>query len=265
MKARAAAIAAVVLTVAGCGDDHAGRRAVAGYVTTVNRVELDMRGPLVELQRTNARFSTKNSAETHARAVKARRTISGLQRELQDLDPPKEAAELHTRLLALVAAELDVAREVESLSLFLPRISAALAPMQSIQRKLNAALRAAKGRTAQAETLERYARSLEAPIADLGALDPPPLSQPVRDGQLRTLVRVRTIALELAQALRAHQDARLPALEREFTAAARSNETVSAQRTRMAAIAAYNKRVRRLGELAASVLRERTQLDKSLR
>ena len=258
-------MAAIVLIVAGCGNDHAGRRAVAKYVTAVNRIELDMRGPLVELQRTNAQFSTKDSAATHARAVKARKTIRGLQRELQDLDPPKEAAELHTRLLALVAAELDLAREVESLSLFLPRVSAALAPMEAIQRKLNAALRAAKGRTAQADTLERYARALEAPIADLSALDPPPLSQPVRDGQLRTLVRVRTIAIELARALRAHQDARLPALERRFTAGARSDETVSAQRARIVAIAAYNKRVTRLKELAASVLRERTRLDKSLR
>lgn len=265
MKARVAAVAAVVLIVAGCGDDHAGRRAVGGYVSDVNRVELDMRGALVELQRTNGQFSTKDSAKTHARAVSARKTIRRLERELQRLRPPKEAAQLHARLLSLVAAELSLAREVESLSLFLPRVSVALAPMQAIQQRLNAALRAAKGRAAQADALERYAAALDGPVAGLRALHPPPLSEPVRDGQLRTLVRVRALALELAHAVRTHQNARLPALERRFAAAARSDETVSAQKARIVAIVAYNKRVARLGELAASVQQERKRLDKSLR
>jgi hypothetical protein len=265
MTIRVAAVAAAVVLLGGCGNDHAGRHAVAAYVSEVNRVELLLKGPLLELQRTNARFSTKTPAKAHARAVNARRTIIRLQRVLKELHPPKEAVRLHAQLLALVAAELDLAREVESLSVFLPRISAALASMGAIQTQLNTALKHSRGRAAQARALEAYAHALEAPVQDLRALDPPPISRPVRDGQLATLEHVRAIALELAGALRSHADARLPALERRFLLAARSNETVTAQRARIAAIVAYNKRVITLGTLATRVQKERTRLDRTLR
>jgi hypothetical protein len=265
MTVRVAAVAAAVVLLGGCGNDHAGRHAVAAYVSEVNRVELQLKGPLLELQRSNARFSTKTPAKTHASAVNARRTILRLQRVLQELHPPKEAVRLHTQLLALVAAELDLAREVESLSVFLPRISAALAPMAAIQTQLNTALKHSTGRAGQARALDAYAQALAGPVNDLRALDPPPISRPVRDGQLETLERVRSIAHALAGALRAKADARLPALERRFVLAARSNETVTAQRARIAAIVAYNNRVKALGTLATSVQKERTRLDRTLR
>ena len=266
MSARVATVAVtvVVLLLTGCGDDHAGRHAVARYVSAVNSVELQMKGPLVELQHTNARFSTKKPAATHAHAVHARETLVRLQHKLQQLKPPPEAARLHARMLTLVAAEVALAREVESLSVFLPRIAQALAPMGAIQKKLNVELRASKKRAAQARALETYAQALDAPVRALRALDPPPISQPVRNGQLATLVRVRGTALALAQALRAHADARLPALEREFTVAARSDSSVTAQRARVAAIVAYNKRVKTLGTLATSVEKEQRRLDRTL-
>jgi hypothetical protein len=264
MKARVALAAAVVLLAAGCGDDHAGRHAVADYVDDVNRVELQLRTPLLELQRSNARFSTADPAKTHADAVRARKTIVRLQHVLEQLKPPQQAARLHERLLALVAAELDLSHEVESLSVFLPRISRALAPMPSIQRRLDTALKRATERSAQASALERYAADLDGRANALRGLDPPPVSQPVRAGQLATLVTTRGIALQLAAALRAHADARLPALERQFSAAARSDESVSAQRARIAAITAYNRRVRALATLAARVQQERRRLDRTL-
>jgi len=218
----------------------------------------------VELQRSNAKFSTKTPAKTHAHAVHARQTIAGLQHVLQGLRPPKEATRLHARLLALVGAELDLAREVEQLSVFLPRIARAVAPLAAAQQQLNHALRSSPARLAQARSLETYARALDGPVRALRNLDPPPISQPVRHGQLATLVRVRAIALELAGALRSHADARLPALERQFVAAARTDQGVAAQRARIAAIVAYNKRVRRLGQLALRVQKERTRLDNTL-
>lgn len=264
MTARVAAAAIVILILGGCGQDHAKRRTLAEYVATVNRVELQLRKPLVELQNTNAKFSTKTPAKTHARAVRARQTITRLQHVLEQVRPPKEGERLHARLLALVGAELDLAREVETLSAFLPQIGRAVAPLASAQQRLNVALRSSHTRVAQARALETYARALDGPVRALRGLSPPPISQPVRDGQLATLTRVRAIAIALAGALRSHADARLPELERRFSAAARSNETVAAQRARIAAIVAYNKRVRHLGDLATSVQRERTRLDRTL-
>ncbi len=129
----------VMLALTGCGRDNARRQAVADYVDAVNRVETQLRKPLIELQHTNARFSTKTPVKTHAHAVHARQTIAQLQHVLQGLKPPRQAARLHARLLALVSAELSLAREVERLSLFLPGIQRALAPLPATQRKLNVA------------------------------------------------------------------------------------------------------------------------------
>ena len=265
MSKRAAAVAVVVLALAGCGNSHRQRHEVADYVNSVNAIEVAMKAPLLDLAKTNGQFSTKKIGRTQKRAAHSLVVLKRLQHRLTRLQPPPEARVLHRRLLALVAAEVGVAEEVQRLAYFLPGLDRALAPVPRLQAGLNAALKKqGRSRAGQAQALEAYAAGLRAPIAALAALQPPPVSQPVRDGELTTLRRLQGDAAAIAAALLTHRDAELVALERRFAAAAASGSSLAAQRARIAAVVAYNRRVRGLTRLAVAVQREREKLAKNL-
>jgi hypothetical protein len=255
---------AAVLVLCGCGNSHAQRHEVADYVNAVNGIEVAMKAPLLDVARTNAKFSTKNIARTQRRATHSRVVLERLQKRLVALRAPAPATKLHARLIALIDGEVAMAREVEQLASFLPGLDRALAPVPAIQKRLNASLKGSKSRRAQAASLDAYAGALAGPIDALVALDPPPVSLPVRDSELRTLDRLQATARAIATALRRHRDARLPALERRFAVAATSSSSTAAQEARIAAVKAYNARVRRLSRLAVSVARERAYLAKTL-
>ena len=264
MSKRLAAVA-VVVVLAGCGNSHRERHEVADYVNSVNAIEVAMKAPLLDLAKTNAQFSTKKIGRTQKRAAHSRVVLQRLRQRLAALRPPPEAKELHKRLLALVDAELGVAGEVEELAYFLPGLDRALAPVPKLQGALNATLKKqGRSRAGQAKALEAYATGLDAPIAALAALRPPPVSLPVRDGELATLRQLQASSAGIAAALRRHQDAKLVPLERKFAAAAASSNSLTAQKARIAAVVAYNRRVRRLTQLAVAVQREREKLAKNL-
>src|SRR5438132_338238 len=80
------------------------------------------------------------------------------------------------------------------------------------QRRLNTALHAARGRRAQADALEAYARALAGPLRTLRALASPHVTAPVLAGEVRTLARVSSTARGLADALHRRRLAQVPAL-----------------------------------------------------
>jgi hypothetical protein len=86
----------------------------------------------------------------------------------------------------------------------------------------------------------------------------------LRATQIATLVRLRRTAAQLAVALRQRRGADVSRLVTEFQAAARTPETLAAQRARIAAIKAHNARVAAVAKLAAAVQRERDRLDREL-
>jgi hypothetical protein len=264
VRVAAAAAVVVVLVVAGCGGGGSHGKAIAKYIDEVNAIELQLRKPLDRIAKTNLRFSTKHIHRTQVQTARARRTLETLDRRLHALDAPRDARTLRARLLELVDAEVALAREVERLALFLPEFDAAVRPVAPAQRRLNAALRAAKTPAAQARALERYRRDLAAPLAKLRALDAPAVTAPTRDTEVATLTRVRATAAALAAALRANRLQQLPTLERRFAVASRSGETITPQRARIDAIRGYDRRVRSLVRLAARVQRERDRLQRSL-
>jgi len=98
----------------------------------------------------------------------------------------------------------------------------------------------------------------------LRAIDAPPLLEPVRTAQLTTLTRLRSRGADLAAALRKRRAREVARLVQAFQAAARTGDTVAAQRARIAAVRAYNARVAHVSRLAALVQRERDRLDRNL-
>ena len=267
MRGRFAAVGlALVLVCTSCGGGgHAERRAVSRYIDDVNSIEVGLRKPLLQLAKSNRSFSSKQIHKTQARSARARTTLERLDRRLRELQPPHAAQELHRRLLALVDAEVDIAREVDGLARFLPQLDAAIARVSPAQRRLNVALKGAHSRGAQAAALDAYANALDGPLRTLRTLESPRVTAPVLTGEVQTLSRVSTSARALAAALRANALARVTALQRQFLEAARSSQTVPAQQARIAAVQDYDRRVRALSKLAARVQRERDRLQRSLK
>jgi len=291
----AAALATVLL--AGCGggsnDAAARRQAVTLYVNRVNATERQMRVPLLEMAKAYRGFSTRPAklALARPRLLKAERTLRALDRRLGTADTPPDAAVLNSLLLQLVGAEVGLAHEVNQLAAFLPRFTAALRPFAPANAKLSAALTAAhvtppklvrptakqvkvaraayksalaRAAAQQAAALDAYARSASDVAARLRALDPPPAMAPALETEVATLGRIDRSAVALAAALRQGKQADVTRLNRAFAEASRSGNSLSAQRAEIAAVKAYDARVRAIGALALRVDRERARLQRAL-
>ena len=263
----AAALAVVAVALTGCGGGGSDRRdAVDAYVREANTVQNGLRRPLIDVAHATREFGTSASdlEKERPRLVTATRTLATLQRRLERLDPPPDARRLHRLLLRLVSTERALTEELRRVVVVLPELDVASRPVAAAGKRLQTELGAAKTGPAQAAALERYRAALAVPLGKVRAVEAPPLLEPLRATQIATLVRLRRTAAELAVALRTRRGGDVTRLVADFQAAARTPETLAAQRARIAAIEAYNKRVEGVAKLAAAVQRERDRLDRDL-
>lgn len=259
---------AICCLVAACGGKSTARRdAVATYIVRVDAIEQRLAKPLLDVSKANRDFAGKHAASPAARRelVRAEATIGRLARKLRAVDPPPDAAHLHALLLAFVAREQGIAAEVVQLSAFIPAFDAALAPLLPASAELKRVL-AAKNATVATKTaaLDRYHAELGPVIATLRGLRPPPSSRPVWAQQAATLTRVRAAVAALADALRSKRSATVPQLLHRLSVAAVGNQSVAAQQARIAAVVAYNDRVKSLNALGSRISDEEARLQRVL-
>jgi hypothetical protein len=256
---------AVVLLAAACGGGHEKRDALDAYIKQVNAAQLKLRKPLLQVEHAYRDFGRKNGpplAKLEPRLAGAATTMHALDRRLRTLHPPADARRLHTSILRLVDAEGGLADELVQLARFGPRFTAAMAPLAPAGRDLRDAFSHAKTAKAQADALDAYAAALGAALQRLRPLEAPPAFAPALASQRTTLAGIRTSAIELSQGLRKNERAALPSLIQRFTNAGLGNQSIAAQKARIAAIKAYNRRVAELVTLAHRVDRERLRLEK---
>lgn len=299
MRLRLAAGALATVLLGGCGgggsnDAAARRQAVTLYVNRVNVVERQMRVPLLDMAKAFRGFSTRPAklAQVRPRLVRGEQTLRTLDRRLAALDTPPDAAVLQSLVLQLVSSEVDLAHEVNRLAVFLPRFTVALRPLAPASARLSAALAAARVKPPklvkptvkelrvarasyaravaratkqQAAALDTYAQTASDVARRLRALDAPPAMAPALATEIATLARIRSSALALAAVLGSGKQAEVNRLNRAFAEASRSGNSLSAQRAEIAAVKAYDARVRGIGRLALRVARERARLEQSLK
>jgi hypothetical protein len=255
----AGAVAAAAL--AGCGG-HGDRKQVAAYIQRVDVVETRLARPLREITLANRDFAGKhpNLAKIRSRIAKARVRVAVAERQLRAMDPPPRAQRLQTLLVRLVARENELAGEIESLATFVPTFAQAVTPLTAASTDLRDALAAKTPDAAKVVALRAYATRLGAVAERLRQLHAPPATKPTLDAQTSTLEHVRSAALALAQALADKQSAKVPALLRRLDVASVGNRTLVAQRAEIAAIKAYDARIRSLAGLAAAIGKERLRL-----
>lgn len=251
----------LALLATGCGGQSR-RHVVSQYIKRVNVIEVKLAQPLLEISRANRDFTKQHtpSADVAKRLRRSAVRVDALRAELVAISPPPEAKRMHAVLLEVAAGDASLAREVASLVTFLPALSKTLQPLAGAGVPLKRALKSKGAPVAKAAALERYADKLTVVLNRLGALHPPPVSAVVVRTQSATLRNVAASARALARALREKRNKDVAALLRRFNAAAIGNRTVAAQRAQIAAIRAYDDRIRALSDLGARLRREERKL-----
>lgn len=263
------AAAAICCLAAACGGGKstARRDAVASYILRVDAIEQRLAKPLLDVSKANRDFAGAKAASPASRRelVQAEATIGRLGRRLRALNPPPDAAHLHALLLAFVAREEQIASEVADLAVFIPAFDAALKPILPAGAALRQVLARTKATAAEkAAALDGYNAALEPVIAKLEGLRPPPASRPVWSEQIATLKGVRAAVGALAAGLRANRAAAIPALLHRLSEAAVANRSVAAQKAQIAAVKAYDAKVKSLNALGSRISDEEARLQKQL-
>jgi hypothetical protein len=287
----AVAIAAIVTVAGRGGGESPEHKAIAGYITDVDVIQQQLRAPLTRTINAYRTFASTRSAsrDLQQQLVAAEGTLQTLERRLELLAAPPQATRLRSLLLQLVSAEVATAHEVGQLAVFTPRYSAALRESRQASARLAKALNAitppkphqikgtkaqvAKAQAAfsgasaqaavlQAEAIETYGTSIAAVERRLRSLEPPAVLRPAYQAQLRTLRASQKAGAALAEELRKSDRSRVAVLGRRFTIAARIAGSVDVQKAQIAAVKAYNRRVRAIGTMQGRISQELARLQR---
>ena len=161
-------------------------------------------------------------------------------------------------------------KQARSASVELSQALAAVKPPQAHKirgtrkqvQKAQATFAAAAAASAaqQADAVDAYDAKIARVQHDLRKLHPPPVVSPAYRTQVQTLEASRTVGSALARELRKKTRSHVAVFGRRFTVAARIAGSVSAQKAQIAAIKAYNHRVRAIGTLRGGIRLELQRL-----
>ena len=261
--------AALLLTVslAGCGGDERDeqRARVDRYVKDEQAVMQRAQPGFERANETYAAFAKGelDAADAVARARTAQRSIRDARDGVSVLDPPREAQALHDELMSYLEMNVELARETTRLAAYVPRAGRILAPLESVNRRLESRLAGAGDSAAQAFAMERFSDALEAIADDLRPLQPPPVLEQLHGRQLNRLESTRALAGRLQRALRDEDAAEVARLLKRFRATA--SDGGAPRLLARQALAGYGRRLEQVNDAYADVQREQSALDRRLR
>jgi hypothetical protein len=291
--AAAGAVAAAII-VSLPHHQSARHRAVVAYIKNVDAIEGRMSYSLTKVVAAYRAFSHSKtiSAQTRAQLAHAETTLATLRDRIAAVPAPRDAVRLRADVLRLVGGEAAITHEVDLLARFSPSFSASLARLHAAASTLGRSLAAVKTPTphtirgtkkqiahaqaaftaasdqaasAQADAVTAYDTVVAQVLARMRRLSPPPVLAPALQGEVNGLVATHRAGKRLAATLRQKNRSQVSVLARAFTVATRSAQTVAAQRAEIAAVKAYDARVRTLGGDAAAIQKEIARLQQSVR
>jgi hypothetical protein len=287
-------VALVLGIVLGTGDffgKHAAHQTpVARYITSVDDLQQQMRVPLGQLRTAYETFSTtKSDPQEQATLAASARTLHTFGRRLVALPAPPAAATLRRLMGQFVAAEEGLATELVELAGFMPRFQGLVGVTTAARSQLGRALAAAvppnahavrgtpkqiaaakaayaaaseRAELAQADAVGAYDRALALALGQLRTLRPPALMAPAYRTQVQELAATQRAGDALAAVLRTKDLSQVPALSRRFTEASRLTGSLAAQRAEVAAVKAYDARVRAVSTVEVRAQREVARLQR---
>lgn len=294
VAAAAAVAAAVSVTVLGHSSHGSKQRKdVTAYIEQVNAIQNRMHSPLTRVLLAYRDFSGKGGTTRSSpkELAAAAGTLERLNTRLAAVPAPPEAKTLRKRLVALVAAQASITREVERIAVFSPRFAVQLARAQAANAALGRALRAVSipaphairgtkkqvltaqrafqvqadaAAAAQADAVDAYDAKIAVVLRKLAQLEPPHVFTPSYHAQLLAFRAIRASGARLAAQLRTTNRGNVAALGRRFELSARLAQTTAAQRAQIGAIKVYNARARAIAGAAAAVRDELARLQRTL-
>jgi hypothetical protein len=265
IRISAVAIAVSLLAAAGCGGTSR-RTVVAHYIDGVNAIEAKLARPLLTISEADRDFAHPHpdvsSVLLRLRRSKAR--IHVLAGRLAALPPPPEARRLRRLLVELLDREQSLVGEVEKMAVFIPAFNRTLAPLGTANTELKRDLARKTSPDVKARALDRFRARVVSVEEALRKLHPPPSSEPAWSQQMAALERAKAAVEALSFALRHKEASVIPRLVHAFDVAAASNKTISAQRAEIAAVAAYDERIKSLDGLGTTIAREETRLERTV-
>ena len=268
MRARRSAIVlALVVALAGCGGDDGNSRAdaVNTYVDRVNSASATLVDQNIAINTAFRRFSTSgnNAAEVHA-LVHAQNALERTRRRIAALTPPPEARRLHRNLVRMLTFEAAVARDMASAARYAPRFERALVPLAPAGKRLTRDLAGASGWEAQASAFRDYRAALVPVLARLDRLSAPPELRASLVAERALLRRSIGLTHDAEDALRAHDAKTATARIAELSGLASGELARSAHSRQVAAVKAYNRRLRAIAKLRLEIDEERLRLADSV-
>lgn len=292
LAAAGAVAAAIVVSLP--HHQSARHRALVAYIQNVDATEARMNYSLTKVFAAYQAFAHSKTitARTRAQLAQAETTLTTLRRKIAAIPAPTDAAQLRGDVLRLVGGEAKITHEVDLLARFSPRFSALLGRLQhaasTLGRKLAAiqpptphtirgtktqiaqaqagfASASARAAAAQADAVTAYDGVVSSVLEAMRELSAPPVLAPALRSEVNGLVATNDAGKRLAATLRQSKRSDVSTLARAFTVATRSSQTLAAQRTEVAAVKAYNARVRSLGADAVAVQREIARLQQTVR
>jgi hypothetical protein len=165
-------------------------------------------------------------------------------------------------ILRLVKGEAELAEELAQLATYVHDAAPVITRASGAGKSLHDALSAPRTRKAQALALDEYAVPLDAAAKQLGKLKAPPVVAPSQRTQIQAYRLIAARARALATALR---NGKSGAQEvHDLQVAVATSSSTEAQKARIAAIKAFNRRTAKLRRLEADAQRERNHLERTL-
>lgn len=286
------AIAVVLGAARLFGGGTSPRQALSQYITRVDAVQQQMQLRVNELTLAYRHFSTLHTSPATTKELgAAEQTLRTIEKRLAVIPAPADAVRLRALLLELVRDEGSIARELHTVASFLPRFSALVAVVarqdtrlghefaaaappkphtvhgtakQVAAAKAAYAAQATRAAAAQAEALIAYDRRLEQVVRGLRRLDPPAVMAPAYRSELHALEATATAGGRLAAELRKQNRSRVPELSLALTRASRLSSSIAAQRSEIAALKAYDARVRGIRTVEVRIQNVLKALQRSL-
>jgi hypothetical protein len=293
LVAAATVAAAIAVTFVGRSGESAQHRQVVAYIGNVNAAQGSLSYQMLRVTSAFRLFSSGNGGPaTIQRLGQAERTLRRVHARVAGVPAPAPATKLRTLLLRLVHDEVAIADELGRVAAFLPDFGKEVAASRAAAKQLGSNLAAvphpqtqtvrgtakqiaaAKARyaadaaaaaTAEADAIDAYDGALARVVAGLRRLHAPAVLAPLYRSQLTSLVATRTAAAALAAELRTVKRSRVPALNRRFVEATRSSKSVDAQTAQIAAVKAYNARVRAAQQVQRLIATELQRLQAFVR
>jgi hypothetical protein len=284
-RATPAACAAALLALSGCGSHPDPRAGVAAYLTAVNKVEVALAAPLASVTRAGpqvgAAAASGGSLTPLLRASQERTLVQALKQldasrnQLAVIPAPAPARTLRSMLLQLVDDQRALTREVAGLIAYLPSFTHALGSLGPASKRLQVAMAQRQGLgygaagvaaayAGKATALRQFQGVVDATLAKLTKLHPPPVSEPGYAAQVRSLRQMGTSAGQLASAFSAGATTRVAPLLQSFDQALGLPQSAPVQRAEIAAARSYNARLTGLTALARQIALERLRIAKAV-